>query len=115
MKQSTAKFIRNMLIGLFLIGMAAIIFATCHHHLWPTLVGAVLAWVGIVWIGCGATAKWRKCRQLTGYDEPLDLEHNPMSLDCPPNPCCCGPQPESGNADNDDPEVGCGDIVRCEL
>jgi len=68
-----------------------------------------------MFIGCGATAKWRRCREITGYNEPLDLEHNPMPLDCPPNPCCCGPQPETGNTDSNDPEVGCSDIMRCEL
>lgn len=115
MKQSTAKFIRNTVIGAALIATGAIIFATCHNYWLPSLIASIVAWLGVVWISYAAMAKWRNCRQLSGYDEPLDLEHNPLPLDCPPAPCCCASQPEDDNANEDDPDVGCSDVMRCEL
>jgi hypothetical protein len=115
MKQSTAKFLCNAAIATALEFIAAAILATCRNYWLPTLAASLLSWLGVVWIGCAAMAKWRSCRQLAGYDEPLNLQYDPLPLDCPPAPCCCDSQPYSGNRDQDDHEVGCDEIVRCEL
>jgi hypothetical protein len=115
MKQSTAKFIRNAGAGIALISVGTILLAICYHYWLPSLTGAICTFGGIVWLCCGTVAKWRSCRQLTGYNEPLNLQHNPMPLDCPPAPCCCASQPEDDNANEDNPDVGCRDVMRCEL